>query len=128
MFKKIKNFICKLLGIKQCACPEDMQVEVSNENKPKPTYLAKKRIVDTNQQVSKNAKIAIFRKTCPFLRGHGVQAGSIGQKNFDQNLPKVRFLKLTKFRGPQESRFWQFKFQSCSPLISISGYFPLYYQ
>ena len=38
MIKKIKNFICKLLGIKQCACPEDMQVEVSNENKPKPMH------------------------------------------------------------------------------------------
>ena len=24
MIKKIKNFICKLLGIKQCACSEDM--------------------------------------------------------------------------------------------------------
>ena len=24
MIKKIKNFICKLLGIKQCACPEDI--------------------------------------------------------------------------------------------------------
>jgi len=24
MIRKIKNFICKLLGIKQCACPEDM--------------------------------------------------------------------------------------------------------
>jgi len=24
MIKKIKNFICKLLGIKQCSCPEDM--------------------------------------------------------------------------------------------------------
>ena len=24
MIKKIKNFICKILGIKQCACPEDM--------------------------------------------------------------------------------------------------------
>ena len=23
MIKKIKNFICKLLGIKQCACPEE---------------------------------------------------------------------------------------------------------
>ena len=40
MFKKIKNFICKLLGIKQCACPEDMQVEISNEedDKPKPMH------------------------------------------------------------------------------------------
>ena len=23
MIKKIKNFICNLFGIKQCACPED---------------------------------------------------------------------------------------------------------
>jgi len=34
MIKKLKHFICKLLGIKQCACPEDMQVEVSNKEKP----------------------------------------------------------------------------------------------
>jgi hypothetical protein len=36
LFKKIKNFICicKLLGIKQCACPEDMQVEVFTQTKP----------------------------------------------------------------------------------------------
>jgi hypothetical protein len=27
MLKKIKNFICKLLGIKQCACPEDEHIE-----------------------------------------------------------------------------------------------------
>tara|TARA_Y100001937_G_scaffold16377_1_gene22640 strand:- start:532 stop:729 length:198 start_codon:yes stop_codon:yes gene_type:complete len=24
MIKKLKNFICKLFGIKQCACPEDI--------------------------------------------------------------------------------------------------------
>ena len=33
MIRKLKNFICKLLGIKQCACPEDMQVEVLNEDR-----------------------------------------------------------------------------------------------
>jgi hypothetical protein len=38
MIKKIKNFICKLLGIKQCACPEDMQVKSFNDNKPKSTH------------------------------------------------------------------------------------------
>ena len=27
MIKKLKNYICKLLGIKQCACPEDMDPE-----------------------------------------------------------------------------------------------------
>ena len=38
MIRKLKNFICKLLGIKQCACPEDMQVEVSNKIEDKPTH------------------------------------------------------------------------------------------
>ena len=26
MIKKIKNFICKLFGIKQCECPEDILI------------------------------------------------------------------------------------------------------
>ena len=26
MIKKLKNFICKLLGIKQCACPEEVLI------------------------------------------------------------------------------------------------------
>jgi hypothetical protein len=26
MIKKIKNFICKLFGIKQCECPEDVLI------------------------------------------------------------------------------------------------------
>ena len=32
MIKKIKNFICKLLGIKQCGCPkQDEHLEVYEE-------------------------------------------------------------------------------------------------
>ena len=50
MIRKLKNFICKLLGIKQCACPEDMQVEVSNKEKQKPTHCGSH---------------SRFRKTCP---------------------------------------------------------------
>jgi len=50
MFKKIKSFICKLLGIKQCACPEDMQVEVFNKEEEKPTHCGSH---------------SRFRKTCP---------------------------------------------------------------
>ena len=50
MLKKIKNFICKLLGIKQCACPEDMQVEVFNKEEEKPTHCGSH---------------SRFRKTCP---------------------------------------------------------------
>ncbi len=50
MIKKLKHFICKLLGIKQCACPEDMQVEVSNKEEEKPTHCGSH---------------SRFRKTCP---------------------------------------------------------------
>jgi hypothetical protein len=42
MLKKIKNFICKLLGIKQCACPEDMQVEVFTQTKTNALWFAYK--------------------------------------------------------------------------------------
>ena len=42
MLKKIKNFICKLLGIKQCACPKDEHVEPEPDMpvlvQPKPTH------------------------------------------------------------------------------------------
>ena len=42
MLKKLKNFICKLLGIKQCACPEDEHVEPKPDMpvlvQPKPTH------------------------------------------------------------------------------------------
>jgi hypothetical protein len=32
MIKKLKNFICKILGIKQCACPEqDKHLELYEE-------------------------------------------------------------------------------------------------
>jgi len=50
MIKKLKNFICKLLGIKQCACPEDMQVEILNKEEEKPTHCGSH---------------SRFRKTCP---------------------------------------------------------------
>jgi hypothetical protein len=31
MIKKIKNFICKIFGIKQCECPEDEHIELYTE-------------------------------------------------------------------------------------------------
>jgi len=33
MIKKIKKFICNIFGIKQCACPEDMNEPIILENK-----------------------------------------------------------------------------------------------
>ncbi len=34
MIKKIKNFICKLIGIKQCACPEDEHTKIPEPKIP----------------------------------------------------------------------------------------------
>ncbi len=51
MIKKIKNFICKLLGIKQCACPEDMDLQKEIPiQKEKPTHCPRH---------------LYFRKSCP---------------------------------------------------------------
>ena len=39
MIKKIKNFICKLFGIKQCECPEDENIELYTKPEPEiPIY------------------------------------------------------------------------------------------
>ena len=35
MIKKLKNFICKLLGIKQCACPEEVLIVEETEKQKK---------------------------------------------------------------------------------------------
>jgi len=64
MIKKIKNFICNLFGIKQCACPEDMDEHAELYLKP----------VESDTPVYKNEKAVKaehcsghkrFRKTCP---------------------------------------------------------------
>jgi hypothetical protein len=36
MIKKLKNFICKLFGIKQCACPEKDEHLQLYEDMPEP--------------------------------------------------------------------------------------------
>jgi len=40
MIKKLKNFICKLLGIKQCACPEEVLIveETAKQKKIREKY------------------------------------------------------------------------------------------
>ena len=54
MFKKIKNFICKLFNIKACQCDDEqvevLNVEVLNKEEEKPTHCGSH---------------SRFRKTCP---------------------------------------------------------------
>jgi hypothetical protein len=60
MIKKIKNFICNLFGIKQCACPEDMDEHAELYLKtPEPDVPVHK---ETQKHCSGHTR---FRKSCP---------------------------------------------------------------
>ena len=64
MIQHIKNFICGLLGIKQCACPEDMDEHAELYLKPKesdtPVYENEEAVKAGHCSGHKR-----FRKTCP---------------------------------------------------------------
>ena len=61
MIKKIKNFICKLLGIKQCACPEEMDPhEELMLHVPEPEIPVHKE--ESKLHCSGHLR---FRKSCP---------------------------------------------------------------
>ena len=61
MIKKIKNFICKLLGIKQCACPEDIDPhEELYLHTPEPEISVHKE--ESTLHCSGHLR---FRKSCP---------------------------------------------------------------
>ena len=68
MIKKIKNFICNLFGIKQCACPENMDEDAA-------LYLSPKESSDTPVYENEEAVKAEhcsghkrFRKSCPLCQ------------------------------------------------------------
>ena len=64
MIKKIKNFICKLIGIKQCACPEDMdehaELYLKEKESDVPVYeneqAVKKKHCDSHLRFRKSCK------------------------------------------------------------------------
>ena len=64
MIKKIKNFFCKLFGIKQCACPENMDEHAELYLKPEesdtPVYENEEAVKAGHCSGHKR-----FRKTCP---------------------------------------------------------------
>ena len=63
MIKKIKNFICKLIGIKQCACPEDMEEHAELYLKEKESDVP---VYENEQAVKKEHcdSHLRFRKSC----------------------------------------------------------------
>ena len=66
MIKKIKNFICKLLGIKQCACSEDMDPhEELMLHVPEPDVPVYK---DENGKAVKCGTHSRYKKSCPICR------------------------------------------------------------
>ena len=60
MIKKIKNFICKLFGIKQCACPEEDEHIEYYTKVPEPEIPVYKD--ESNLHCSGHLR---FRKSCP---------------------------------------------------------------
>ena len=59
MIKKIKNFICKILGIKQCACPETDEHLVLYEEAPEPE-------IPVHEEKPEHCSGHLrFRKSCP---------------------------------------------------------------
>jgi len=64
MMKKIKNFFCKLFGIKQCECPENMDEHAELYLKPAESDT----LVYENEEAVKAGHCSghkRFRKTCP---------------------------------------------------------------
>ena len=63
MIKKIKNFICNLFGIKQCACPEDMDEHAELYLKvPEPEVPI---YSDENGKAVKCGTHNRYKKSCP---------------------------------------------------------------
>ena len=66
MIKKIKNFICNLFGIKQCACPEDMdehaELYLKTPEPEIPTY------TDVDGKAVKCGTHNRYKKSCPICK------------------------------------------------------------
>ena len=66
MINKLKNFICKLFGIKQCACPEDMDEHAELYLKvPEPEIPI---YSDENGKAVKCGTHSRHKKSCPICR------------------------------------------------------------
>jgi len=63
MIKWIKNFFCKLFGIKQCACPEDDEHIEYYTKVPEPDVpVYTENPIDKPKHCSSHNR---FRKSCP---------------------------------------------------------------
>tara|TARA_Y100000004_G_scaffold102235_1_gene114716 strand:- start:147 stop:362 length:216 start_codon:yes stop_codon:yes gene_type:complete len=65
MIKKIKNFICKLFKIKQCACPETDEHLVLYEEAPEPEI---DLYTDKDGKAVKCGTHNRYKKSCPICK------------------------------------------------------------
>ena len=65
MIKKIKNFICSLFGIKQCACSEKDEHLQLYEDMPEPETPIYE---DVNGKAVKCGTHNRYKKSCPICR------------------------------------------------------------
>ena len=65
MIKKIKNFFCKLFGIKQCACPEEDEHIEYYTKMPEPEIPI---YMDSNGKYLKCGTHNRYKKSCPICK------------------------------------------------------------
>ena len=66
MIKWIKNLLCKIIGIKQCQCPEDMDEHIEYFTKSKePDMLVLKNEDELKKHCDSHLR---FRKSCPLCQ------------------------------------------------------------
>ena len=65
MIKKIKNFICKILNIKQCACPEEDEHIEYYTKMPEPDVPL---YTDIHGKAVKCGTHTRYKKSCPVCK------------------------------------------------------------
>ena len=62
MIKWIKNLFCKIIGIKQCQCPEDEHIKLYTEVPEAPMY------PDVDGKAVKCGTHSRYKKPCPICK------------------------------------------------------------
>ena len=62
MIKWIKNIFCKIIGIKQCECPEDEHIEFYTKTPEPDVPVYTENPIDKPKHCSGHTR---FRKSCP---------------------------------------------------------------
>ena len=66
MIKWIKNLLCKIIGIKQCQCPEDMDEHIEYFTKSEEPDIP---VLKNEDELKKHCDSHLrFRKSCPLCQ------------------------------------------------------------